>query len=386
MHILILASGYPNEFSPYQGIFFRDQAESLAGNKQNRVGVVAAVPVPVTSALKAKHLSFGLIKSHVNGVQASVRTFLNIPKFHRFRIQKSRKLAVKLIKDYISEFGKPDIIHVHGYQAGLQAMDAKEKFGIPYVVTEHSSQFIDDIVPAGLEPFAETVFKQADAAIAVSEPFAKMMSTRYGRLFIYIPNVVDTAVFHRDPWSRKRKEFTFFCGASFVGEKNHPLLIEAFSQVLLTYPQCRLRLAGGGSGMDDIKELVATLKIDQQVDFLGMLPRNEIVKEMQQMDAFVLSSKVETFGVVLIEALSCGKPVISTRCFGPESIITKPEVGVLCDPVSEALSTAMIQVITNYASYDPEVIRKYAIDRFSKDVVMNQLMECYQQVVSKLNT
>lgn len=386
MHILILASGYPNDFSPYQGIFFRDQAESLAGNKQNRIGVIAVVPIPITSVLKAKRLAFGLVKSHENGVQAIVRTFLNIPKLHRYRIQKSRKLAVKLLSDYLAEFGKPDIIHVHGYQAGLQALDAKEKFGIPYVVTEHSSQFIDQIVPAGLESFAETVFKQADTAIAVSEPFAKILSAHYSREFVTIPNVVDTAVFHIDPYAAKRKEFTFFLAASFVVEKNHPLLIEAFSRVQATYPQCRLRLAGGGAGMDAIKALVTALKMDKQVDFLGMLPRTEIVREMQQMDAFVLSSKVETFGVVLIEALSCGKPVISTRCFGPESIVTSPEIGILCDPDPEALAAAMIRMITDYAAYDPEVIRKYAIDRFSNDVVMNQLMECYHKVVSKLNT
>lgn len=385
MHILILASGYPTEYSPNQGIFFRDQAESLARDKKNRVAVIATIPISMNVVLKRKKWSFGLTKSLLNGVRTSVYTFPNLPKVHRYRLLKSRRRGIKLIANYIQEFGKPDVVHVHGFQSGLLAIEAKRRFGIPFVITEHSSQFIDNIVPPGLEPYAKIVFEQADAAIAVSRKFAQFMSERYGREFLYAPNVVDTEVFEIGQKETPNKEFTFFNAAGFYVEKNHPMLLEAFAKVLVNYPGTRLRLAGSGPSEQEMRQYTKELKIDKQVDFLGLLPRKEIVREMQQMDAFVLSSKVETFGVVLIEALSCGKPVVATACFGPESIVISPEFGVLCNLNASDLALGMEQVIQNYGGFDQQVIRKYVIDQFSNEVVISQLMNIYQQVVSKSN-
>lgn len=385
MHILILASGYPTAYSVNQGIFFRDQAESLARNKANQVAVIATVPVSIKAVLKKRIWSFGAQKSVKNDVRTVVYTFLNLPKVHRYRMLKSRKEALKLIDDYIREFGKPDVIHLHGFQSGLQAVEAKKKYGIPFVVTEHSTQFIDNIVAPSLEPFAKTVFEHADAAIAVSVPFAEIMTKRYGRPFQYIPNVVDTNIFHINPNRKENPEFTFFNAAAFVVEKNQPMLLEAFASVLKTFPDTRLRLAGTGPNEQQAIAYAQELNLDGKVDFLGVLPRPEIVKEMQQTDAFVLSSKVETFGVVLIEALSCGKPVVSTKCFGPESIVTSPEVGILCEQTASDLASAMEEMIRNRSAYNEKVIRKHAIDQFSNDVVISQLMEVYQTVVSKSN-
>jgi glycosyltransferase involved in cell wall biosynthesis len=208
------------------------------------------------------------------------------------------------------------------------------------------------------------------------------MTDRYRRNFQYIPNVVDTDVFHIDLYSNPNEEFTFFNAAAFVEEKNHALLLEAFSKILIRYPKCRLRLAGTGPLETTAKTHAHSLKVDNRVDFLGVLPRTDIVREMQQMDAFVLSSRVETFGVVLIESLSCGKPVVSTSCFGPESIVVSPEFGVLCEINTESLALAMEQMIRGYSSYDSAVIRNYVINHFSNDAVMNQLMRVYQEVVS----
>ncbi|WP_430404663.1 glycosyltransferase [Fluviicola sp.] len=385
MHILILASGYPTEYSLNQGIFFRDQAESLARNTQNKVVLIATIPVSLKTIWHKRKWSFGLSSFVKNGVRTIVYTFPNIPKTPRYRMLKSRNRGVKLIANYIKEFGKPDIIHLQGFQSGLLAIKAKEIYDIPYVVTEHSSQFIDDIVDPKLEPYAKAVFEQADAAIAVSIKFAEFMSKRYRREFQYIPNVVDTSVFQPGINLKMNEEFTFFNAAGFYIEKNHPMLLEAFSKVLVNYPKCQLRLAGNGIYEAQMKSYSKELGIDKQVIFLGLLSRNKIVSEMQKMDGFVLSSKVETFGVVLIEALSCGKPVVSTACFGPESIVISPKFGILCNQNATDLSIAMQQLIQNRSDYDSDVIREYVINQFSNDAVISQLMQVYQKVISKSN-
>src|SRR5699024_9955006 len=102
-----------------------------------------------------------------------------------------------------------------------------------------------------------------------------------------------------------------------------------------------------GEEKANLLKLVRVLKIEEQVVFLGPLTREQVKEEVSSADAFVLSSKYETFGVVLIEALALGKPVIATKCGGPESIVT-PEVGYLVENNSEEeLSKAMSELIAN---------------------------------------
>ena len=82
---------------------------------------------------------------------------------------------------------------------------------------------------------------------------------------------------------------------------------------------------------------------------LGKKNRNEVKFEMQQADCFVLSSYHETFGVVLIEAMSCGLPVLSTKSGGPESIIKSSKLGKLCD--LKDLDIEMLKIVkSNYNS------------------------------------
>ena len=71
-------------------------------------------------------------------------------------------------------------------------------------------------------------------------------------------------------------------------------------------------------------------RLEQRVRLLGALSREQARDELRGCDCFVLPSRHESFGVVLAEATACGRPVISTRCGGPESIVTK-ENGILVE-------------------------------------------------------
>ena len=99
-------------------------------------------------------------------------------------------------------------------------------------------------------------------------------------------------------------------------------------------------------------------------------------------DAFVLSSRNETFGVVIIEALALGKPVIATQCGGPESIL-RPADGLLVpvDDVS-AMANAMCQLIERRNDYDPVEIRQSCVARFSETAIAKRLNWIYAEVLS----
>ena len=118
----------------------------------------------------------------------------------------------------------------------------------------------------------------------------------------------------------------------------------------------------------------------EQIRLYGFATREEILKELQSSNAFVLSSKYETFGVVLIEAMSCGLPVVSTKCGGPESIIINEKLGLLTDNNnSNALANIMLNVYKS--SYDSKYIRESCIENFSQNVVALKIKKVYEDIL-----
>ena len=102
---------------------------------------------------------------------------------------------------------------------------------------------------------------------------------------------------------------------------------------------------------------------------------------MAESAVVVLPSRAESFGAVLVEALACGTPVVATRCGGPEDIV-RDGVGELVpveDPV--ALAEALGRVLAEPARYDREHLRRYAVERFGWDVIVEQVHDVYRDAV-----
>ena len=115
--------------------------------------------------------------------------------------------------------------------------------------------------------------------------------------------------------------------------------------------------------------------------FLGLLDRDKVRETMWKANAFVLPSYFETFGVVLIEAMATGLPVISTKCGGPEDFITS-DVGYLVSPGDiEGLAKAMINLLDNYSSFDSIEISKIIRNKFSYEAVASSLSNIYNKIL-----
>ena len=100
-------------------------------------------------------------------------------------------------------------------------------------------------------------------------------------------------------------------------------------------------------------------------------------------NAFVLASLHETFGVVYIEALASGKPVIGTYNGGAEDIINDNNGLLVNKNDIKALGDAMVYLSDNISSYDKEKIRKECVDRFSKDKIINEVINVYSTILRK---
>ena len=154
-----------------------------------------------------------------------------------------------------------------------------------------------------------------------------------------------------------------------------------FSGFNIKAPDVKLRVIGDGPEKSNLIKLAKKLGIDKNVEFLGGLPRDQVKMEMSNASALVHPSKYETFGVVIIEALAMGIPVIATRCGGPESIIVN-KVGILVEPGSVSqLAQAMSNIYTNYQGYHSKDIREYCEANFSESSVVSRLNKVIETIL-----
>lgn len=104
---------------------------------------------------------------------------------------------------------------------------------------------------------------------------------------------------------------------------------------------------------------------------------------MRHSNAFVLASRTETFGVVYIEALSQGLPIIATRCGGPESIVTSDN-GLLV-PIENIpeLTKALLTLYENHVNYDPVRLRQDCLQQFGSRAIAQHLIGTFQKVLNK---
>jgi len=380
MHILILPSWYPNKNNHLSGIFFKEQSEALA-KYGNKVGLIAINEVSIRDVWKQKKLDISKKIFTENGVNTFTIQYPAIPKLHTIRNKIRFELFKKLFREYIEIHGKPDIVHVHSFTVGEFAIWIKENYDVPYVITEHSTAFARDMISKENLVVAEKVFKSSSYNIAVSNEFTLLLNKKFNVDFQYIPNIVNTDFFEVKEKSTKRK-FDFINIAFLDKKKNQDILIKSFTKAFKDNSDVKLTIAGDGPEYDNLNNLIITLDMTKQIKLYGRANREEVKELLQSSDAFVLSSQYETFGVVVIEAMACGLPVVATKCGGPESIVIDEKLGRLVDINIDSLSKGMLELYNK--KYDSKYIRNYVIDNFSADIISLKLIQVYKRCLGDM--
>lgn len=283
---------------------------------------------------------------------------------------------------YIKEQGIPDIIHAHNtFYSGYMAVKIAERYDVPVVLTEHSSNFLRGrIFLPGQHIVVNYTLKRVDMAFAVGRRLSDYINERYDppkRLGV-VSNIVDTDFFQ--PVPPNGEQFTFAAVGQMKPIKRYDLLVSAFAQAFKGQP-VRLVIGGRGTEREKMIALSTLLGVRDQVELPGMLSREEVRDLFQRAHVVVSSSDVETFGITLIEGMSCGKPVIATKSGGPEDYVT-PEVGMLSPTDNvDAFASAMQHMRDTYEQYDPKFIRDYCVENFSEATVMQKLETVYESLL-----
>lgn len=296
----------------------------------------------------------------------------------------------KLYDQYMQE-NRPDIIHAHCcVWAGYAAMKLSEQIGIPYVVTEHATlfQLHRDQISEKNDRVILEIFQKAARVICVSGAFAKLIES-YRPDIDVVGNVVNCDAFVPRADSEKHRGIRFLTVCYMEEEaqlykKGIDILIQAWAEVVKKYTDVKLVIGGGGSAKTKVEQWVEEQGISKYVEFTGALDRKQVIQEMQSCDCFVLPSRYETFGVVYIEAMACGKPVIAVANGGPDDFV-KPFNGLLIKPGAEELVQAFYEMIghlTRGNYYQEEKISNYIKSKFSYEAIAEQLEAIYNSIKS----
>lgn len=161
------------------------------------------------------------------------------------------------------------------------------------------------------------------------------------------------------PWLSKKDRPVFVTAGRLVEMKDHRTLLRAFAIHLQQRPS-RLMLLGAGPMLDELRALAESLGIAEHVAFEGFVPNP--LPYMRAADGFVLSSRSEGFGNVLVEAMGCGTPVISTDCpHGPGDILAHGQYGILVAPRDpEALAPAFSKMLDERDKWPRDRLRQRA--------------------------
>lgn len=389
MHILLIPSWYATDQNPIRGNFFRNEGLAL-----HKVGHKVGILVP-PSKFRTWH---GLRELAQNWRKSNHQPSITDDEgLLTYRIPwwgwlpsivptMRGELAVRVFDRYCAENGRPDVIHGQAIlYGGYLAAYIGQKRNIPVVLTEYASIYLSGQIFPGQKRIVEYTLRHSRERLAIAPSLVNALRPYAPELPIGLVGcIVDTASFTVNPISGQQKPFVFCMVASLTPRKAHDVLLKAFSQAFRGQDVI-LRIAGTGykgKKFDELRKLIADLGITDQVELLGMISQDDLRTLMQRSHALVSSSHIETFGVTVIEAMACGKPVVATRSGGPEYFVSKNS-GILT-PVNDppALADAMQQMVQNYAQYNAETIRAECISQFGEQAIVRRLEEVYQSVIS----
>lgn len=327
MKVLYITTMYPVPAYPQQGIFCHEQVKALM---RAGVEVTVAVPIPFYDRQKENQWDY-------EGVHIRYIRFFKLPgarDFHRT----GKALFARLKKQL--DLSKFDIYHADApLPSGYAVMLAAEKYKKPFIVHGHGLDVFLDGSYAGLKncqkiaDACQLVYEKADAVVGVSQKVLDKIRQRVdisGKSFVAY-NGVDTDKFC--PVEKKTSDKVNITAiGNLIRLKGHDYTLRAI-KVLVDkgYENIRLKLIGRGPLEQELKDLAKELDIEQYVDFVGYIPYEDVAKQLQNSDIFVLPSWYEALGCVYLEAMACGVPAIGCRNNGIDEVIEHKKTGCLAD-------------------------------------------------------
>jgi len=383
---LWLTSWYPNKLDAVNGDFIQRQARAVAFFC--KIDVIHLEPdkndiLPKQveiSAVANGNLSETIVLYKLN------KNFLvgKLVSFSRYFL-----LFKKQVQQYISRYGKPDIVHVHiPIKAGIVACWLKRTYGVPYVVTEHWAIYNNEAEDAYFKRnflfkyYTKKILVNASAFLPVSSNLGKAVQKLvFGIPYTSIPNVADTNFFNDVCIKGDRDVFRFVHVSTLKYQKNPEGILRTYVKFYKQHPFTELVIVGEPSV--PLAQHAKAIGIpDTNISFTGFISYEQVAEVLKQSHALIMFSRFENLPCVVIEALCCGVPVISTNVGGIPEIIDTSNGMLVNNEDEDGLYKAMEQLYSKYHFYDRKIIAKNAQEKFSYSTVGKQIKEVYNKIIA----
>jgi len=383
-NLLVICNNFPNQDNTFVGgIFVKEQVKHLKSYFDN-VYVVSPIAYGMGYLRKTKHFNY-----QFENVQAFFPKYINNPLFWHYGRSMWVCLEARAIRSLIEkEHLNFDLIHAHfTWPSGAVGVKLKQNYSVPVVITEHTSNTVKKAIETKDRIFINT-WNKADKIIRVKQSDISAFSHVRIPLqnVISIPNGYDSKKFHPIDIQKCRKllklpqdkKLILNVGNLYSEVKGHRYLIEAISQIITNRKDTLCIIIGAGKLRTTLEHQIHSLGLEDYVMLTGGKQHDEIPLWMNACDLFVLPSLRESFGVVQIEAMACGKPVVATRNGGSEEIVISDEYGLLAEPTDpDDLAKKILMAL--HRKWDREKILAYA-ERFTWENIAKEIRGVYSKV------
>ncbi|MBC8375639.1 MAG: glycosyltransferase family 4 protein [FCB group bacterium] len=340
------------------------------------VTVLAALPV----SIKRIHLK----NTMTYHAYEHIRLFLNIPFFEVVN------MALRFIVGYLlfgtikKTEGLPDIIHAHTFSQAFLVSYLSRKYKIPYLVTEHYSKTMDRRRLGRVQfAIAKAFYRRSTMNIAVSYSQKQKMEQLYSTPFTVVPNFIDISKFHPSSSQRLKKgqpRVKLLSVGNVNENKGFQFIIGALAILNGSTSDYELEIIGEGPYRGRLEALEDYKNNSKYIRLLGSIPNQELVSHYRDADCYISASRVETFGITVLEALASGTPVVVTA-ENHKKIIENNVYGIHSDRTSQSIANAIRNAINLDAT--PEVMHDFIKSEYSSETIIELLEKIYLQVTSR---
>jgi glycosyltransferase involved in cell wall biosynthesis len=288
-----------------------------------------------------------------------------------------------------------DILHqFHVFYLGAASVFAKKVLRKPLVTSLMGWDTYDPIHPLSkfLDPYLAHIMNSSDVVVSPVERtiiHAKHQGCK--KEIKIIPHGVDTMRFNvnvngsiqRKKLGVEKDDIVVLSVQRLFQRKGMEYLVYAIPTAIRENPHMKFVIIGEGPEKAKLKELAKTLKVNERIIFLGFVSSEELPKYYAACDVFALPSLYEQFGIVLAEAMACGKPVVSTEVGAIPEVVENGKTGLLAEPKNpKQFAEALLKLASdeNLRRKMGEEGRKKVEKEYDWDIIAEKYLEEYKNL------
>ncbi len=366
MSYFIAASLFPSPVTPYTGLFVKHRLSALRQYLSEQTDFFVVSPTPYFPFTHQCFKHYALYAQKPYGITQYQGFNIAYPRYLQIPFTKSRfsgyltYLAIKKYFSYhIQHYGLPRVlIAEYGFPDVLAIYALSNRYDIPYVVTLRGSDISYFMHLKSVRSKMITALLNAKAIICVSKTMKQELSEIFHiplERITVIGNGVDNHIFkHTDSDIREtyniKTPYMLSCVGGLIPRKNHRLAIHAMQYL----PHHSLLIVGTGEQEGYLKNLIQELQLQDRVKLLGGQPQTVIADIYSASDVFVLCSLSEGRPNVVLEALACGTPVLTSAVQGVDELITASDYGQILDmkTITPQALADTIRIMTEQSTFN----------------------------------